>query len=934
VAATLRRDLDGSATVVVGDVDQVTRMHWEVALTLRPGQARLEQHVTLFNATPLTNLYWFWATSAVPASDDMQFIYPMREAYPHTKGVVWSYPVQAGVDYSWYKSVRAPTSLFARRVHRNFFGAYYHKADYGVAHVADFREVPGKKTWTWGVAGDGLIWTDLLTDQDGPYNEIQAGRYETQLNYEFMPPRRVESFTEYWYPVRGLGDGFVEATSQLALNVRFLPASGTEEPRVELLLSPVVAIPNPKVRIRLGPDLLGEFRPAAFVPLETATLPFPVTDLEVAKKKLAIEIESSDGQALLGWSAADSVDGNPDFVPAAGSSLPPRVAPEKMSVEALFLFGVEQEKDGKEEAAAETYQRVLERDPGYVPALLKLAWRQYRSADFQSAERYIARALARNGTDPAVHYAAGVIYRAAQRWTLAQDAFWAAIHYGGMPAPAFAQLGEIAIRQKRYDEAASLLRRALSYSPDDALVMTDLAVALRLAGKHGESEKAVQEALTKMPLLPFALAERWRIALLMRPESAMGAAAGETWAKPLVHGVQPYLEVAVWYRNLGDFASADAVLQSALEGLPSEAVSPLVYYYLASNARQQGATRQAQEYATRAASAPYEKVFPHRIEDALVLLEALLQNPLDAHAQYFLGNFLFSRGRYEDASRVWLQALGEGFEYSVLQRNLGLYAWHVKKELTGAAGFFERAVQLAPNDYHLYLDLDEIYAQLDDTSRRVKLMAQAPAPVLGRDTVRLRRALLHLRQKQYDQALEILKDHRYKPWEGGEIVRQVYVAASLEKGRASLAAGKVHEAAEAFRYATEYPENLGVGKPDAPHDEQAFYWLGEALQGAGNKDAARAAWEQAAVGGSAKPGTSRVFQAQALRRLGRSEEAEKILSDLLEAATKEKLSAHNLYVAGLVEWARNHAAARDFFRQALEADAGFWPARLELERGM
>ena len=42
----------------------------------------------------------------------------------------------------------------------------------------------------WGVADDGLIWTDLLTDHDGPYNEIQAGRFETQLNYEFMPPRR------------------------------------------------------------------------------------------------------------------------------------------------------------------------------------------------------------------------------------------------------------------------------------------------------------------------------------------------------------------------------------------------------------------------------------------------------------------------------------------------------------------------------------------------------------------------------------------------------------------------------------------------------------------------------------------------------------------------------------------------------------------------
>ena len=205
VAFTTLQNSDGSATVVVGDVDLVTEMHWEVALTLRPGQARLEQHVTLFNDTGLTNPYWYWANTAVPATDDMRFIYPMREANPHSHEEIWSFPMHDGVDYSWYKNVRHPTSLFGRQVHRNFFGAYYEKSDYGVVHVADFQEVVGKKTWTWGVGDDGLIWTGLLTDHDGPYNEIQAGRFETQLNYEFMPPRRADSFTEFWYPLRAGG---------------------------------------------------------------------------------------------------------------------------------------------------------------------------------------------------------------------------------------------------------------------------------------------------------------------------------------------------------------------------------------------------------------------------------------------------------------------------------------------------------------------------------------------------------------------------------------------------------------------------------------------------------------------------------------------------------------------------------------------------------
>ena len=109
-------------------------------------------------------------------------------------------------------------AAFGRDVQRNFFGIYYHASNYGVVHVADFRQDPGKKIWTWGTAPVGKIWDHILSDNDGSYNEIQSGRFYTQGYREFMNPRRVETWTEYWYPVRGLDGGFVEATSQLAIN--------------------------------------------------------------------------------------------------------------------------------------------------------------------------------------------------------------------------------------------------------------------------------------------------------------------------------------------------------------------------------------------------------------------------------------------------------------------------------------------------------------------------------------------------------------------------------------------------------------------------------------------------------------------------------------------------------------------------------------------
>jgi tetratricopeptide (TPR) repeat protein len=927
VSSAYRQNPDGSATVVVGDMDQVTDMHWEVALTLRPREARLEQKVTLFNPTPLTNLYWFWANAAVPASEDMQFIYPMREAYPHHRGEVWTYPVYEGTDYSWYKNVRRPTSLFGKQVHRSFFGAYYHQADYGVVHVADYREVPGKKVWTWGAADDGLIWTDLLSDQDGPYNEIQAGRFETQLNYEFMPPRRVDSFTEYWYPVKEMGDGFVEATSELAMNVHYPAAAGTK-PSVEFVLFPSVGVKDAKVKVKLGAQLLRSLGPVSLEPMKVVHVGVPVEDLAAAKAHISAEVESSEGRNILRWSAEDPVDGNPDLVPGVATTQP--ASPDKLTVEELYLRGVEQEKDGNEEAATATYGEVLRRDPGFMPALLKQAWQYYRSGNFDRAEQTIMRAMGRDPSNPEVQYAAGVVERASVHWTLAQDAFWASVHYGGPPAPAFAQLGEIAIHQKKYADAAALLQRALTFNPADAAAQADLAVALRLsADLHGASQ-AIEEALRRMPLFPFALAERERIKQA-REKSA--SPPGEGWMGSFREDVQNYLEVAAWYRGLNDLTSSDFILQRALRMLPSSAISPLVYYYLAVNAWQQNKAKQAEDYAAQAAAATYDKVFPNRIEDCLVLILALAHNSKDSRAAYFWGNWYFAHGRYEDAAGRWSRALKQGFESPALLRNLGLYAWRIKKDLTEAGDFYARAIRLAPEEYRLYVDLDEIYAQSGDLNQREKLFAQAPPSVRNHDTVLVRLALLETQQKHYDRALELLIHHRFKPWEGGAIVREMFVLANVQKGRQAMAAKNASQAEAAFRQALAYPHNLGVGKPDQPHDEEALYWLGEALAAQDKNDAAREAWNEAAAEGKNASSAAALFAGLALRRLGQSDEAARLLEPLAIPGAQGKAGAEDFYLAGLLALFDDHKdQASSYFGKALELDPSFWQARIELQQ--
>jgi len=923
VESVLHHNPDGSATAVVGALDWVSNMHWEIAITLHPDTARVEEGVTLFNSTPANHLYLFWTNTAVKATNDAQYIYPMRETvFDDPYAIVQSWPVWKGVDRSWYKNNPAALAIFGRNVHRNFFGVYYRKSNYGVVHVANFRQDPGKKFWTWGTARSGKIWDNILSDNDGSYNEIQSGRFYTQGSREFMNPRRVEKWTEYWYPVRGLNTGYVEATPQMAINVGYLQS------QVEVRISPVARVDNATLLIKEGTTVLKKFSPVGLMPLDTVIYRVGVQNMDQAKKDLEVQIVSARGKTLLHWSAAAPVDGNPDLVPEVGKAIKKKIdITPQTPVQELYLHGLFLQKIGNEPGAQKIFDQVLERDPGYIPALLKEAWYHYRAADFKQAEALIARARERDNDDHAnanLAYAAGVINRADGHMAMAKDAFWTSIHYGdSLPpgpalAPAYVELGEIAIYERQYAKAVDLLHRAVGYNPNDAFALADLAAAERLGGHPHAAAQHSREAVEKMPLLPYALAESWMNG---------GGSEGKTiWTKILSSDPRNYLAIASWYYNIGAWESSDKVLHAALDNLPAQGMSPMVDYYLAANARREGNPQKAEQYARRAASLPVAKVFPNRLTDAAVLSEAIETNPSDAHAKYALGNFLFARARYRQAAQLWSQALQQGFNNPVLLRNLGVYQWHVENDPAKAAGFYRRAIHLSPNDYRLYTALDELYEQQGNTDARSKLFAKAPQEVLIQDTVRARHAILLLEQSKPDAALALMDNHRFKPWEGGVVIHTMFVFANMEKGKSALRNHQPVQAEKDFRRAMLYPENLGTGEPPHPDDSEQQYWLGKALAAQGSTTAATKAWQQAAAQGT-------VYSALADKKLGQPEKAESIFARLFQATAKPHATASDFYRSGLAaQFSGNDAQARIDFHRALQLNPLLWQARLALSR--
>jgi tetratricopeptide (TPR) repeat protein len=579
------------------------------------------------------------------------------------------------------------------------------------------------------------------------------------------------------------------------------------------------------------------------------------------------------------------------------------------------------------------FHTTLATDPNYIPALRKLAVRSFRAADYILAEKYTAQALQRDDSDPETLYLSGIVERALDHLSAAEDALWSSLRLGISPPRALVQLGEIALAKRDYARAEEILHSGLLHSPNNALLQSELAAALRLDNKLPQANRAATEAVSVAPLYPIARAEAWRVNTVQDAGSRI-LSAKQTWEQAAGDRLQSYLEAASWYWNIKDWASSDFILKAALVRLPSQNISPMVYFYLASNARHQGLASRAEEYAVKAHAMSYTGIFPNRLQDVSVLQEAIAVNPADALAKYLLGNFLFQYGRYAEAAALWRSAEGAGFHDAVLYRNLGIDAWRVNHNLDEGAAWFRKAVDRAPEDYRLYVDLDDIYAQqgTGQIEERERLFANAPADVLDHDSSRLRFALLLIEEGQFDKALALSENHSFKPWELDDDPRNVFVLANLEKGRLALAANDFKRARESFERALEYPSNLGIGRPDKGKDTAVLYWLGVALHKQGDTQGAERAWDSVLdeEGGG---DLSRYYAALASKAAGHQEGAVERLRRLADGPLAGRTSSTDYYVAGLAELELQHAEhAREDFHKALEINPFFWQAQIEIRR--
>ncbi len=792
-----RLEPDGSATVTVGDTERIQRMQWAVTIRLRPLWKVVETEVTLNNRRDVPGRYWFWATAAAPAAEDLRFVYPMREAYPHVFWPVFTFPQYKGVDLGLYREVPNALSLFARNSHRDFFGIYYEKSDWGVVHVADHREVVGKKTWTWGTDDAGKIWVEKLTDADGQYVEFQAGRYETQMEHEWLLPHRVEHFTSYWFPVAKLGGAWDEANRNGALRLTW--GDG------QFGLAVSVNAPFENAVLTLETE-------GAPVLRETTSLdPGSVRIIKgsnarvAANRPLTFRLTRPDGAELISYRTDLPPDGNPEFRPATRPVADPQVA---SSAEQAFVAGQIADRESRDAAARASYEEALKRDAGFAPAHIALGVSHYRSGEFDQAAEHLEAALRRNRDAGDAHYYLGLVRRAQGRSLEARRQLLWVVRAGHRESAARYALGEMALAARNTLEAVEHFEEAVRLEPRDLKARAVLAMALRLARRLNEAQETIDAVVRQVPIDYLALSEQSLILRARGREAEATRVCDQVW-RLLAREPDAVLELAFDYLAAGQVELAAQVLEVAIA---RGGAYPMLHYTLGYLAERRGDRAGAAGHYRAGAKSDPALVFPHRLEEIAALEAARRADPQDGRAAYYLGSALASKLRWTGALAAWRDAVRLDAANAVACRNLGWALWRHAEDKDAALAAYEQAMRHAPGDIHLYTETDRLLAAMKATERRVKLLSEAPAAVRAAPPVILALAAAYVDAGRFAEAAPLLDNTQFTAGEGETSALVVFRNAHLGLAEQYKAAGQLEKAAAEVLRAAEYPRNLGVGR--------------------------------------------------------------------------------------------------------------------------
>ncbi len=792
----LRNNPDGSVSCIVGALDLPSRTRWSVDIRLPEDKAYFETNALWYNSSPLNQSYYTWITSAISAGNDLKYDYPGRFVVPHSHSIpAEPWPVdKKGRDLSWYKNNNFGGSKthFVLGEYENFFGNYWFDKNFGMGHWALYDDVPGKKVWIWALSRSGAIWEDLLTDTDGQYSEPQSGRLFSQADHEFFQPYRGDKWQEIWFPFSGIG-GLVQASPHAALNIKYNNVS------ISAGIYALQAIDDELVVKYGGKELVREhlkLRPAQIFKKEIPKPDYKGYYEIIIKNKLYY---------------TDDPSRNDIKRPVNYHRI------KENSAEGLFHAGEFFEKQRKYGTALEKYLACLEMEPLHTRALVRTAEIYCRRAEYKKGLEFTHKALENSMYDPDANYVYGVISRFLGDLTNAKETMGWAARSMEYRSAAYCQLAEICIIEGNFILGEEYARKSLDFNRFNLRAYEAAAISYRKSEQTGKAVDILDKLTEIDPLNHTAGFERYL--LIPGKERLERFKSGIRNELPC----ETYLETAVSYANTGLYDEAVKLLEFAPE-------HPVIHYWMAYLLKD-SSPEQSGKHLKKAAGISPHLIFPFREETIPVLRWAVVKQPHDWKAKYYLGLIYWSKGRIEEARLLFTNC--DEPDYSTFYIIMG--SLFPEKAET----YYIKAVNLDKNSWQNLHYLANFYNRANEPDKALRLTQNAAEKFHGQVFLTMDHARALFQNGQYKKCLDILNAAEVLPYEGGWEAQNLFMRAQLHLGMQDLKTGNYKKAVEYFEGSKKYPEHLGSGEPfeaDFRLQDLLIYYSFKKMQDRKNED--------------------------------------------------------------------------------------------------
>lgn len=840
-----RKYPDGSVSCVVGAIDLPSGSRWNVEILLHPDRAFFETITRWHNSNDMPVSYYHWMNAAAAARDDLEFIYPGSMHIGHDGGR-GNWLTENGRDISFYKNNNFG---FYKSYHvinsmTDYFGGYWHDIDFGFGHRGRYDEKPGKKLWIWGLSDQGMIWEDLLTDNDGQYIEFQAGKLFNQADekssltpfkHREFSPYDTDVMQEMWFPMVGT-EGMRAVSPSGILNVV----------GKDILLSALEPL-NEKLVIEYEGKVIVEkdinLDPLDLLRLDNALPGGGNFRISVGVDRLYLESRSR---------LVDRPSASPD--PAG-------------SVYSAFVSALELEKQRHYTEAEKHYRAVLETDHLFIPAINRMASAYLRRMEPDSALAMINRSLSFDTYNGEANYILGVTALSLGDTVMAESGLAIAMADPAFRSAAATVMSRSLLAGKKYNDAVHYAQRALEYNSNNLEAFMIMAVAAR----KKKDEHLALDALVNLdkmdPLLHFTLFEKYMLS--NDPEDL------ELFRKSLKSELpfESCLDLADSYIKMGCQNEALRVLETS----PPHPIVTLWRAWLDKSNRD--------KLLKDALSADAGFVFPHRPETAAIIGQL---KDLSPHwkLDYYLALIHLNRGNTSLATSL-LESCGNQPEFAPFY----IARSRLLKDDTLVLADLKRAVELQPEDWRAALELARFHISSGEPDKALfleKYLADNPEqPAIG-----VTWANILLLTEKYNDCITFLKGYNVLPYEGATAARDIYHAAAIMEAIRLTRLGRLARAGKVATMAADWPRNLGSGRPYEV-DERDITFL-EALIAEKNNQQSVASGRYnkvAAYTPESQISPYTLLKILALESSGQTDEAGELLNKIENQKSKDPMAA-------------------------------------------